>query len=145
MVDSYGILPNDRTHVLHVYGGYFFPSFPLELSGSFTLQSGRPISKLGADDLYGYNEGFCAPRGTAGRTPTIWSLDLGVQYTFKLWKTNLALRADIFNVTNEQRTTSVDEMYNQFSCENVQTWRYFKNETAHQQARRIRLAVRWTF
>ena len=145
LVDAYGILPNDRTHVLKVYGGYFFPNFPLELSGNFTLQSGTPISKLGADDYYGVNEGFCAPRGTAGRLPTIWTIDLGIQYTFKLWESNLALRADIFNITNNQVMTAVDQTYNNVDVQNVQTYEYFKKETQHQAARRIRLALRWTF
>jgi outer membrane receptor protein involved in Fe transport len=143
--NSYGLLPNDRTHVLKIYGGYFFENIPLELSGNFTLQSGRPISKLGADDAYGVNEGFAAPRGTAGRMPNVWQLDVGAQYTFKLWKSNLALRADIFNVTNEQRTTAVDQTYNIENTQNIQTYSYFKMETGHQVARRIRLAVRWTF
>ncbi|MGC8762776.1 MAG: TonB-dependent receptor [Acidobacteriota bacterium] len=145
LVNAYGLLPNDRTHVLKVYGGYFFENIPLELSGNFTLQSGTPISKLGADDAYGINEGFCQPRGTAGRTPTLWQLDLGAQYTFKLWKSNLALRADIFNVTNEQRTTAVDQTYNTEDTSNRQTYPYFKMERGHQTARRVRLAVRWTF
>ena len=145
LVNSYGLLPNDRTHVLKLFGGYFFENIPLELSGNFTLQSGTPISALGADDAYGVNEGFAKVRGTAGRTPTIWALDLGAQYTFKLWKSNLALRADIFNVTNEQRTTRVDQTYNTSNTLPTQNYPYFKMETAHQTARRIRVAVRWTF
>lgn len=145
LVNGYGLLPNDRTHVLKLYGGYFFDNIPLELSANFTLQSGHPISALGADDAYGLNEGFAKVRGTAGRTPTIWALDLGAQYTFKIWKSNLALRADIFNVTNEQRATAVDQTYNTENTAPVQTYPYFKMETAHQTARRVRLAVRWTF
>jgi hypothetical protein len=145
LVNGYGLLPNDRTHVLKVYGGYFFDNIPLELSANFTLQSGHPISALGADDAYGLNEGFAKVRGTAGRTPTIWALDLGAQYTFKIWKSNLGLRADIFNVTNEQRTTAVDQTYNTVNTDPTQNYPYFKKETAHQTARRIRLALRWTF
>ena len=145
LVNAYGLLPNDRTHVLKLFGGYFFENIPLELSGSFTLQSGTPISALGADDAYGVNEGFAKVRGTAGRTPTIWALDLGAQYTFKIWKSNLGLRLDIFNVTNEQRATAVDQTYNNVNTANVQTYPYFKMETAHQQARRVRAAIRWTF
>ncbi|MGC8722764.1 MAG: TonB-dependent receptor [Acidobacteriota bacterium] len=145
LVNGYGLLPNDRTHVLKLYGGYFFDNIPLEMSANFTLQSGTPISALGADDLYGLNEGFSRPRGTSGRTPTIWALDLGAQYTFRLWKSNLGLRADIFNVTNEQRTTTVDQTYNTVNTSPNQNYPFFKMPTAHQQARRIRLAVRWTF
>ena len=100
---------------------------------------------LGADDAYGTNTGFSKVRGTAGRTPTIWALDLGAQYTFKIWKSNLALRADIFNVTNEQRTTTVDQTYNTVNTDPHQNYPYFKMETAHQTARQIRLAIRWTF
>lgn len=145
LVNGYGLLPNDRTHVLKLYGGYFFDNIPLELSGGFTLSSGRPISALGADDAYGLNEGFAKVRGTAGRMPTVWQLDLGAQYTFKIWKSNLGLRADIFNVTNEQRTTAVDQTYNTVDTAPAQNYPYFKMETAHQAARRIRLAIRWTF
>jgi hypothetical protein len=145
LINAYGLLPNDRTHVLKLYGGYFFENIPLELSANFQLQSGTPISHLGADDAYGVNEGFAGVRGTGGRTPTTWALDLGAQYTFKLWKSNLALRADIFNVTNEQRTTAVDQTYNNVNTLPQQTYPYYGMETAHQQARRIRLALRWTF
>ncbi len=145
LVNGYGLLPNDRTHVLKLYGGYFFENIPLELSGNFQLQSGTPISKLGADDAYGLNEGFCTPRGTAGRTPTTWTFDLGAQYTFKIWKSNLALRADIFNLFNNQVTTRVDQTYNTANTADAQNYPYFKMETAHQAARRIRLAIRWTF
>lgn len=145
LINAYGLLPNDRTHVLKVYGGYFFENIPLELSANFNMQSGTPISALGADDAYGLNEGFCKPRGTAGRTPTIWTLDLGGQYSFKIWKSNLALRADIFNVTNNQSTTAVDQTYNTLNTNPGQNYPNFKKETAHQTARRIRLALRWTF
>lgn len=144
LVNGYGLLPNDRTHVLKLYGSYSFP-FGLDLSGVFQLQSGTPISKLGADDAYGMNEGFCAKRGTAGRTPTTWTFDLGARYHFKLWKTELAFRVDILNLFNCQKTTRVDQTYNTESTEDVQTYPYFKMETEHQRARRVRLAVQWTF
>ena len=143
--NGYGLLPNDRTHNIKVYGSYRFPTIPLDLNGGFYMISGTPISKLGTEEAYGTNEGFCAVRGTAGRTPTTYQFDLGAQYTFKLFNSNLALRADIFNVTNEQRTTSVVQTYNSVDCSNVQTYPYFKKELTHQRARRIRLAVRWTF
>ncbi len=145
LVNGYGLLPNDRTHVLKAYGGYFFDNIPLELSGNFTLASGTPISAMGADAAYGLNTGFAKQRGTAGRTPTVWSLDLGAQYTFKIFKSNLALRADIFNVTNNQVTTAVDQTYNTVNTDPHQNYPYFKMQTAHQEARRIRLALRWSF
>lgn len=145
LVNAYGLLPNDRTHNVKLYGSYHFTNIPLDLNAGFYLQSGTPISKLGADDAYGVNEGFAGVRGSAGRTPTIWWIDFGAQYTFKLGFSNLALRADIFNLTNEQRTTRVDQTYNEINTQDIQTNPYFKMETQHQRARRIRFAVRWTF
>jgi hypothetical protein len=144
LVNAYGLLPNDRTHVLHLYGSYSF-DWGLDLGANFTLMSGTPISQYGADDLYGTNEGFCFPRGTAGRTPTIWSLDASAQYNIKLFKTNLGLRVDVFNVTNQQATTAVDQTWNVEDVGSNKNWDYWGKETAHQQERRIRVAVRWTF
>lgn len=142
--NAYGLLPNDRTHVLKLYGSYSFP-WGLDLSGNFQLQSGTPISKLGADDAYGLNEGFCATRGTAGRTPTIWTIDVGARYHFKLWKSDLGFRVDILNLTNNQKTTTVDQTYNTESTADVQTYPYFGMETEHQRARRVRFAIQWNF
>ncbi len=144
LVNGYGLLPNDRTHVLKLYGSYSFP-WGLDLSGNFQLQSGTPISKLGADDAYGINEGFCAQRGTAGRTPTTWTIDVGARYHFKLWKSDLGFRVDILNLTNNQKTTVVDQTYNTESTADVQTYPYFGMETEHQRARRVRLAIQWNF
>jgi hypothetical protein len=144
LVNGYGLLPNDRTHVMHLYGSYSFP-FGLDLSGNFALQSGTPISHYGADDAYGTNEGFAGQRGTAGRTPTTWTIDVGARYHFKLWKSDLGFRVDVLNLTNNQKSTEVDQTYNVVDTSPVQTWRYYGEETAHQRARRIRLAIQWTF
>jgi hypothetical protein len=144
LVNAYGLLPNDRTHVLHLYGSYSF-DWGLDLGANFTLMSGTPISQLGRDAMYGTDEGFCFPRGTAGRTPTIWTLDTSAQYNIKLFKTNLGLRVDVFNLTNQQTTTTVMQRWNQIDTGSVQTYKYWGMETSHQQERRIRVAVRWTF
>ena len=146
LYNSFGPLPNDRTHVVKVFGSYFFENIPLELSGRFTLMSGTPISKRGAHPaVVGLPGPFLEPRGSAGRTPTVWSLDVGLQYTFKLGKSGLAVRADIFNLTDQQVTTQVDQWYNYFSGEDVQTNPNFGREIEHQPGRRVRLALRWTF
>lgn len=149
LYNGYGLLSLDRPHVLKLYGGYTF-DWGLDLSGNFTLQSGTPINKYGSDELYGQNEAFCIPRGSAGRLPTIWSLDVGAQYNVKLFKTNLGLRLDIFNITDEQRTTDVDELFNERDANpnpDLSTGLnpYWGYETAHQTPRRIRFSVRWTF
>jgi hypothetical protein len=147
MVNSYGLLPDDRTHNLKVYGTYSF-DWGLDLSAFFHLASGTPISKYGALIAavgYGVGERLCEPRGSGGRTPTIWALDVGAQYNIKLFKTNLGLRMDIFNLTNEQRVTSVDQVWTGDDISNAQenpTWGY---PVSTQNPRSVRLAVRWTF
>jgi hypothetical protein len=148
MVNTYGRLPLDRTHVLKVYGSYQFSSVPLLLSGNFLLQSGTPISRHMDYGWYG-TTGFAQPRGSSGRTPTTWKLDLGVEYAFWLPKNNyLGLRLDVFNVTNNQATTGV-----------YQDWQYqdsprgpvvmnnalWSKPYAHQAPRTARFALRWVF
>ncbi len=80
--------------------------------------------------MYGNNEGFAVPRGTAiipdltsingnrgisssigsNRTPTTWNLDLGAYYPIKFSEhMQLRFTADWFNVTNTQRAVVLDQ------------------------------------
>ncbi|HNQ77987.1 MAG TPA: TonB-dependent receptor [Acidobacteriota bacterium] len=110
--NSYGFLPTDRRHVMKIQGSYKF-DWGLTLGTSFDLQTGRPIDKLKIYDAdFNYNNysgapRFVIPRGAGGRLPATWSLDLHAEYSFKIWKTDWAVIADIFNVTNNQTATSV--------------------------------------
>lgn len=150
LVNGYGLLPLDRTNVLKVYGGYKFSNIPLELSANFSLQSGTPISKQVQVSWYGGAVGFADTRGSNGRTPTTWALDLAGQYDFHLPKRwgDLGLRLDLFNVTNEQKTTAVYQTWQ------VQTGpgaplqmdnQYWSKPYQHQAPRLLRLGLRWTF
>ncbi len=148
LVNGYGLLPLDRTHQLKVYGSYKFNNIPLTLSGNFQLMSGTPISKQIQLAWYGGGAGFYNTRGANGRTPTTWEFDLGAQYNFKLYKSNLGLRLDVFNLFNEQKPTA-----------EYQTWavqssaggpitidnNLWSKPYAHQAPRLVRLALRWTF
>ena len=49
------------------------------------------------------------PRGTKGRLPWTQSLDLNVAYT-PSWAPGLTIKADVFNVMNSQKVTSVNEV-----------------------------------
>jgi len=148
MVNSYGLLPLDRTHILKAYGSYYFKDIPLELSAFFNLASGTPVNREVSYGCFGA-VGYADARGSNGRTPTTWKLDLGLEYTFKLPKRSmLGLRLDVFNVTNNQDTTGV-----------YQGWLYqdspggpvvmsnalWSKPYAHQAPRTARFAMRWTF
>ena len=127
--NTYGRLPNDRPHQLKFNGSYQTP-FKLMLSANFYVQSGIPFDQLTPHAVYGNNEGFGVPRGTAivpdlsaiggnggiqsaigtNRSPTTYNLDVGFYYPIKFSEnTQLKLTADWFNVTNQQRAVTLDK------------------------------------
>lgn len=126
--DSYGYLPNDRRHSLKLFGSYSFTD-EFAVGTNLLVQSGRPKNCLGVlypyhGDIHPYGSSFfrCAtttdgavdgpsepkPRGTAGRLPWTYQVDLSFAYT-PLWAEGLTAKVDIFNVFNQQETISVDE------------------------------------
>jgi outer membrane receptor protein involved in Fe transport len=115
---TYGRLPNDRPHQFKLDGTYRTP-FKLLTSASFRAQSGIPFDRLIPHELYGNNEGFGAPRGTAinpitgsNRTPMTFNLDLGAYYPIQLGENRqLRLQLDWFNVTNVQRAIREDTTF----------------------------------
>ncbi|HEX2639308.1 MAG TPA: TonB-dependent receptor, partial [Pyrinomonadaceae bacterium] len=129
LANTYGRLPNDRPHQFKFNGSYQTP-FKLVVSGNFYAQSGIPFNALIPHPVYGNNEGFAVPRGTAiipdlsaingnfgiqsaigkNRTPFTWNLDLGAYYPIKFSENmQLRLTADWFNVTNTQRAVQLDQ------------------------------------
>jgi hypothetical protein len=128
--NTYGRLPNDRPHQFKFNGSYETP-LKLMVSGNFYVQSGSPFNQLIPHPVYGNNEGFGVPRGTAvvptvsatqagfpnlvdsvgaNRTPTTLNLDLGMYYPIKIKeKMEFRLSADWFNVTNAQRAVTLDQ------------------------------------
>lgn len=51
-------------------------------TGAFlTWQSGTPLNEFGANPAY-FRGTFLVPRGSAGRTPVVWDLDLRFAYPF---------------------------------------------------------------
>src|SRR5712691_10943172 len=130
--NMYGRLPNDRPHQFKFNGSYRTP-FKLLVSGNFYMQSGSPFNQLIPHIVYGNNEGFAVPRGTAivptvtatqtgfpnvvesvgtSRTPTTMNLDLGFYYPIKVGeKRDLRLTGDWFNVFNSQRAVTLDQTF----------------------------------
>ena len=114
----YGRLPNDRPHQFKFDGSYRWP-MGLLTSASFRAQSGIPFNQLIPHFLYGDNEGFGVPRGTAinpltgsTRTPTTYNLDLGAYYPIQFSENRqLRLQVDWFNVFNNQRAIREDETF----------------------------------
>ena len=106
-----GLLPNDREHQFKVFGSYVWP-FKLVTGFYGQFLSGTPISKLGGHTIYGANERFITPRGSAGRTPDTWNIDLHLEYPITFGNdSSLRLIADVFNITDESKAATVSQTW----------------------------------
>ncbi len=121
MQNRTGLLPDDITHQLKLFGAYVFnltPRLNLIAGGAFTARSGTPLSILGAHPLYGSREAFILPRGQAGRSPAVTQVDLKGQLEYVLAPPyTLKLTVEIFNVFNSQTALDIDQSY---TFDNVQ-------------------------
>ena len=109
MVNNDGLLPNDRTHVLKLWGSYRF-DFGLTAGTFASLQSGTPESRYIA--YFGNEIALLSPRGSEGRSPALWDLNFRFQYPIRVpsklgWSANLI--ADFLHVGNPQEVG----LYNQ--------------------------------
>ncbi len=103
-----GLLPNDRTHVFKFSGTYSF-SFGLNAGISFVIESGTPLSEF---SIGTYDTGlrFLSPRGSAGRTPTIW--DLGARFTYELQMIDQfhpKFILDLFHIASQQEPVDINQ------------------------------------
>jgi len=119
MDNSYGFLPNHRTHNFKAFGAYAW-DFGLQVGGYLYYQSGRPrnaISLHPTDEWaqeYGsasffYADGTPAPRGTVGTTDDLYGLDAMVKYDFRLAGLDWNVRLDIFNLLDNDSVTYYSE------------------------------------
>src|SRR5882762_8685104 len=103
-----GVLPNDRRHQLKLFGNYQWKNFNFGLSWS--VRSGIPLTALAAHPDYdNAGEIPTSPRGSLGRTPWTFPVDLHGDYTLKLGENKrLKFVADLFNVGNQTRLIQID-------------------------------------
>jgi len=134
-LNSYGVLPNNRTHQIKAYGFYeLTPQW--STAANLLLASGRPTNCIGglpvalgggasptnpAND-YGSAFFYCnqiaTPRGSRGNLPWDTRLDLNVAYKVPAVK-GLVLKLDVFNVMNRQTVSTIEERYNVNGSDNV--------------------------
>jgi hypothetical protein len=110
-----GDLPGDRRHVIKVYGAKEFTlpaNIRLNLGLSYQGRSGTPLNVFGSHQIYGGQEVFILPRGSAGRTPWTHSIDTNVTVGYQFSKeSTLTVGVDIFNLFNFQEATGFDQQY----------------------------------
>ncbi|WP_448103052.1 TonB-dependent receptor [Luteibacter jiangsuensis] len=155
---SNGPLPNDRTHQLKAYG--YWQAAPEWLFGAnLAMATGRPKNCLGQDPVdaiqYGASYFECgfqpAPRGSKGRLPWTWSLDLNAEYR-PMWagaNQPLAFTAAVFNLAGKQRTVAqidtgeLDTVDADTGLPNVNP--DYRRPVAYQSPRYFRFGVRYDF
>ncbi|NII55739.1 TonB-dependent receptor [Luteibacter sp. SG786] len=151
-----GPLPNDRTHQLKAYG-YWQATPEWLLGGNLAVATGRPKNCIGVDPVdaiqYGASYFECglqpSPRGSKGRLPYTWNLDLNAEYR-PLWagdKQPLAFTATVFNVVGSQRPVGQIDVGETGTIANgvpVVSDDY-RRPIAFQNPRYVRLGVRYDF
>jgi len=106
--ETNGLLPQDRTHSVKIYGSYTLP-FGLTIGLTAFGRSGLPLTtRLEANNayLYPYNS------ADLGRLPwTAWA-DLFLEYTFRLGRTSTSLNLQVNNFTNTKTWQEKDTVPN---------------------------------
>ena len=111
LVNGTGPLPNDRTHVFKLSGSYRFP-IGLTVGTSTIVATGEPLSEYGTG-FNGYWT-FVQPRGSSGRTPTTWDVDLRFAYDVRVRSgSRLKPRVllDVFNLGNQRKPLTYDQRH----------------------------------
>lgn len=154
-VNGVGVLPNDRTHQLKMYGFYeLTPQW--SIGADVLVQSGRPKVCLGTNadadsgvgNPYGgpgygpeyfWCEGKPVPRGSLGRLPAEKRLDMNFVFRPAQAK-GLAFKAEVFNVLNAQAVLARQEVYDDGS--EAQVANYGEARTL-QAPRSVKLSVEY--
>jgi Carboxypeptidase regulatory-like domain len=104
-----GPLPWDVTNSVKVFGAYTYPTptVNLTVAPSFTYYTGLPYEEQrnltinGDTDVY-----YDTPQGSS-RLPSWYQLNFSLEANFKMFEpVEIAVKADIFNVTNQQPVIS---------------------------------------
>ena len=145
--NSTGLLPNDRAHVLKLAGSYPL-GFGLTTGVFFTWQSGTPLNDFGVNPYY-VRATFLVPRGSAGRTPSIWDLNLRFARPFLLTR-GITARAtlDWLHVGSPRRPVWLEQI--QYVSEDANGNPINPNPTygqvrSYQPPTQARLGVEFTF
>ena len=111
--NAMGLLPNDRTHAFKLLSWYLF-DFGMSVGGSLMWLSGTPLSEFGGSSFGSPLYDFIKPRGTSGRTPSLWDLNLRLVYDLPVRVTNSGstrLILDMFHIGSERTAVQFDQVH----------------------------------
>ncbi len=146
-VNANGQLTLDRPHTVKLQAAYVFP-FGLTLSASGFYQSGTPLSRIGWWDDYAGPEIFITPRGSEGRSPETYEIDMHFDYGLRVGPLTIHFLADLFNLLNRQQVLEVDQVWALAQANNdlpEPTNEHYGFGNTFQQPRTLRLGVRLSF
>jgi hypothetical protein len=110
-----GVLPNNRTHQIKMFGSYLWRDFNVGLG--FTAGSGRSLTDLAANPNYDNSgemprairgSGFETVDGFREHSPVEVLVNGHVDYALKFGGRQMMLIADVFNLFNNQDATNYD-------------------------------------
>ena len=144
----------------------------MTVSEGFFLSAGIPISAQGPEIVNGYGDGtiWLKSRGSEGRTPAYWSLDLHADYALPFFSKGgskrLNIIVDAFNVFNRHETLEVDQDYVYEGMDTIDAWEaaanldsfgnpkfnaslpassYYKTPILFQSPRSVQVGIKFTF
>ncbi len=148
--NSTGLLPNDVTHMLKFCGSYEL-AFGLSTGVVFLLQSGTPVNEFGGSSFIPGYTTFLQPRGSAGRTPTLWDLNVRLTYniatiTGTSWRPRLIL--DILHVASQRKPTALNQVHyfsKDLTGNQIDPNPFYLTPTHYQQPMSVRLGLELNF
>ncbi len=105
-----GPLSNDRRHQFKVSGTWITP-VKLEVGASAFYRSGTPLTRYGYSDAYGRYEFFLDNRGSEGRNPSNYEVDVHVGYPLQAGRARINFLLDIFSLINSQKAVLLDQRW----------------------------------
>lgn len=116
MINADGKLSNDRTHQFKASGSYTFQDGPmadLTVGLSTYWRSGTPQTAYGYSPGYQNWEYYLTPRGSVGRNPDEYEMDLHFDYPLKVGEYEIQFLVDVFNLLDRQAIINYDQRYNE--------------------------------
>jgi hypothetical protein len=168
-VNRYGPLPGDHTNAVKLFGAkdWVVDAANRVMTGvALRGTSGEAINYWGNHVYYGEKMNMLLPRGSGGRTPWLYSVDVDLGYRFNIDKDkSVGVTIDVFNLWNFQEVSAVDDNYTHTNAAGVQNGTLrdvrntdtgqpltqadvnpnYKSPTAYQPPRTIRFGIRGTF
>jgi hypothetical protein len=107
VINGTGLLPNDRTHVLKLLAAWH-PSRTVSLGATAVWQSGTPYSVF---EEAGVAHRFVVTRGTAGRTPSVYDINLRATWSPAITTAQPSLRVilDVFHLASRRTPIEIDQ------------------------------------